>query len=101
MYTIGDTKGTLMSTAASKSSGTGRVFMHGRSQAVRLPKEFRLPGNEVSVTRFGNGLLIEPKQMGVREWLAELKKYEHLPFMEDGREQPQMPESKVDLDDPN
>jgi antitoxin VapB len=90
-----------MTAPVTKSSGTGKVFMHGRSQAVRLPKEFRLPGSEVSVTRFGNGLLIEPKQMSVREWLAALKKYEHLPFMEDGREQPPMPESKVDLDDPN
>jgi antitoxin VapB len=34
--------------------------MHGRSQAVRLPKEFRLPGNEVRVTRDGNKVVLEP-----------------------------------------
>ncbi len=34
--------------------------MNGRSQAVRLPKEFRLPGNRVAIRRLGNGLLLEP-----------------------------------------
>ena len=31
-------------------SATAKLFMHGRSQAVRLPKEFRLPGTEVRVS---------------------------------------------------
>lgn len=34
--------------------------MNGRSQAVRLPKEFRLPGKKVSVRRMGDGVLLEP-----------------------------------------
>ncbi len=34
--------------------------MHGRSQAVRLPKEFRLPGTEAKVTRVGDAVLLEP-----------------------------------------
>jgi tRNA(fMet)-specific endonuclease VapC len=37
-------------------SATAEVFMHGRSQAVRLPKEFRLPGTEAKVTRVGNAI---------------------------------------------
>ncbi|MCB1758101.1 MAG: AbrB/MazE/SpoVT family DNA-binding domain-containing protein, partial [Gammaproteobacteria bacterium] len=41
-------------------SGTAKIFMHGRSQAVRLPKEFRLPGKEVRVSRLGQGVLLEP-----------------------------------------
>lgn len=36
------------------------LFMNGRSQAVRLPKELRLPGNRVSIRRLGDGVLIEP-----------------------------------------
>lgn len=36
------------------------LFQNGRSQAVRLPKEMRLPGKEVSIRRFGAGVLIEP-----------------------------------------
>jgi len=36
------------------------IFMHGRSQAVRLPKEFRLPGKEVRVSHVGDAVLVEP-----------------------------------------
>ena len=41
-------------------AATAKLFMHGRSQAVRLPKEFRLPGKEAKVTRVGNAVLLEP-----------------------------------------
>jgi antitoxin VapB len=84
------------------SRGKGKIFMHGRSQAVRLPKEFRLPGTEVRITRRGDGILIEPLpgKTGVRAWLAELAKYKDEPFMEEGREQPPMPENRVFFDDP-
>jgi antitoxin VapB len=37
---------------------TAKVFMNGRSQAVRLPKEFRFKGTEVSIKRVPQGLLI-------------------------------------------
>ena len=39
---------------------TARLFQSGRSQAVRLPKEFRFNGEEVSVQHFGNGVLLLP-----------------------------------------
>ncbi len=39
---------------------TTTLFMNGRSQAVRLPKGFRLPGDRVSVRRLGDGVLLEP-----------------------------------------
>ncbi len=39
---------------------TTTLFLNGRSQAVRLPKELRLPGKEVSIRRLGTGVLIEP-----------------------------------------
>ena len=41
-------------------SARAKLFMHGRSQAVRLPKEFRLPGKEVKVTRVGDKVILEP-----------------------------------------
>ena len=34
--------------------------MNGRSQAVRIPKDFRFESREVNVRRLGNGLLLEP-----------------------------------------
>ena len=39
---------------------TARIFQSGRSQAVRLPKEYRLDGKEVIVRHFGNGVLLLP-----------------------------------------
>jgi antitoxin VapB len=39
---------------------TAKLFTHGRSQAARLPKEFRLPGKEVRVTRVGHRVILEP-----------------------------------------
>lgn len=39
---------------------TARLFASGRSQAVRLPKEYRFTGAEVVVKHFGNGVLLLP-----------------------------------------
>lgn len=39
---------------------TAKLFMHGRSQAVRLPKEFRFEGTEVRVSRQGDKVILEP-----------------------------------------
>jgi antitoxin VapB len=41
-------------------STTAKIFQHGGSQAVRLPREFRLPGSEVRVSRTDRGVLLEP-----------------------------------------
>jgi antitoxin VapB len=68
-----------------------KLFMHGRSQAVRLPKEFRFPGKEVRVRRVENGVLLEPMAFDVKAWSERLDKYRHIPFMPEGREQPEMP----------
>lgn len=37
-----------------------KIFWSGRSQAVRLPKEFRFQGTEVSVRRQGRAVILEP-----------------------------------------
>jgi antitoxin VapB len=39
---------------------TTTLFLNGRSQAVRIPKELRFEGNEVSIRRLGDGVLLEP-----------------------------------------
>jgi antitoxin VapB len=39
---------------------TAKVFASGRSQAIRLPKEYRFRGKEVTVRHFGNGVLLLP-----------------------------------------
>ncbi len=37
-----------------------RLFKNGRSQALRIPREFELPGNEAIVRKEGNRLIVEP-----------------------------------------
>jgi len=39
---------------------TAKLFTNGGSQAVRLPKQLRLPGTTVRVRRMGSGVLLEP-----------------------------------------
>ncbi len=39
-----------------------KIFMNGRSQAVRLPKEYRFDTDEVYVTKQGNNIIISPKK---------------------------------------
>ena len=39
---------------------TARLFRNGRSQAVRLPKEFRFEGQEVSIRKDGKRVILEP-----------------------------------------
>ena len=41
---------------------TAKVFMTGRSQAVRLPKEFRFESDEVRIRKEGNAVILEPLQ---------------------------------------
>ena len=72
---------------------TAKLFKHGPSQAVRLPKEFRMPGTEVRVRRIGRGVLLEPVGIpfDVKAWLAKLDEYRDEPFMPEGRQQPPIP----------
>jgi antitoxin VapB len=69
-----------------------KIFINGRSQAVRLPLEFRFPGTEVRVSRHGAGVLLEPVIANVDEWFAALDRFADEPFMADGRHQPTAPE---------
>lgn len=39
---------------------TAKLFWSGRSQAVRLPKEFRIDGTEVRIRRHGAAVILEP-----------------------------------------
>ena len=41
---------------------TAKLFQNGSSQAVRLPKAYRFQGNEVIIKRFGDAVILIPKQ---------------------------------------
>jgi len=66
---------------------TAKLFANGRSQAVRLPREFRFAGSEVRIRRFGMGVLLEPVEIDVDAWFEALDRFEE-PFMPEGRDQP-------------
>jgi antitoxin VapB len=78
---------------------TAKLFKNGRSQAVRLPREFRFAGDRVRVRRVGRGVLVEPVFTDVSEWFAELDRLASDDFMPEGRQQPPTPRRDVFDDD--
>jgi antitoxin VapB len=60
-----------------------KVFMNGRSQAVRLPKEFRVEGDEVAVTRLGDAIVLQPIK---KTWLDIYHEMSEIPSFLDERE---------------
>ena len=54
---------------------TARVFKHGNSQAVRLPKEFRFKDDEVIIKRSGGGVLLLPKKITYEQIMAIVGKF--------------------------
>ena len=64
-----------------------KLFNHGGSQAVRLPKEFRFEGKEVHVRRVGEDVVLSPRPPATWEALAAaLQAFE--PGMRLRRDQP-------------
>lgn len=68
---------------------TAKLFITGRSQAVRLPKEFRFKGDEVFIKRVGDAVVLLPSH-GWSTLFAALENFETGFTMT--REQPQQPE---------
>ena len=66
---------------------TAKLFQNGSSQAVRLPKAFRISGNEVKIFKKGNQVILEPIEM---TWDSLFESLSEFPedFMKDGRNQP-------------
>ncbi len=77
---------------------TAKLFINGRSQALRLPKAYRFEGEEVYIKKISQGVLLIPKNKtawGV--WENNLKKYDK-PFMAD-RNQPDLQQERVGLNE--
>ena len=55
---------------------TAKVFKHGNSQAVRLPKEFRFEADEVMVKRSGSGgVLLLPKRITYQQIMSIVERF--------------------------
>lgn len=78
---------------------TAKLFTHGGSQAVRLPKEFRFDGSEVRIRKEGDKVILEPAK---RDWDAFWAEIDQLaeaagePFPDPPADLP-LPEPKVRL----
>ncbi len=69
---------------------TARLFWPGRSQAVRLPGEFRLEGAEVRIRRQGAAVILEPVASD-RAWLGAIAGRFSGDFLAAGRCQRELP----------
>lgn len=75
-----------------------KIFMNGRSQAVRLPKKFRFKGSEVYIKKTEEGVLLIPKNNSIWDvWEKNLIKYNNR-FIDD-RNQPDLQQGRSDLDE--
>jgi antitoxin VapB len=78
-------------------TGIAKLFRNGRSQAVRLPREFRFEGTQVRVRRLAEGVLLEPLIADPADWFAELDRVrEGQPFgKKKDRGQPVTPSREI------
>jgi antitoxin VapB len=65
---------------------TAKLFRNGKSQAVRLPKEFRFEGDFVYVKKSGKAVVLLPAQRSWDSLVESLEKFSD-DFMTD-RDQP-------------
>jgi antitoxin VapB len=72
-----------------------KLFRNGRSQAVRLPQEFRFEGDRVRIRRIDQGVLLEPLIPDATNWFAELDRFDAEPFITKRRNQPITPRRKL------
>jgi antitoxin VapB len=68
-----------------------KLFKNGRNQAVRIPREFELPGEEAVMRKEGDRLILEPvRKQSLIELLAALKPIdEEIPPIDDPPAEPE------------
>ena len=65
---------------------TAKLFQNGRSQAVRLPKEYQFSGDDVFIQRHGDAVLLIPHEKAWEVFLEGLNGFSD-DFMKEGRDQ--------------
>ncbi len=72
---------------------TAKLFLNGKSQAVRLPKEFRFTGDHVYIKKMGEAVILLPTHKAWQSLLTSLPLFTD-DFMTD-REQPPIQQRKA------
>ncbi len=70
---------------------TARLFRNGRSQAVRLPRDFRFDGDRVRIRRTADGVLLQPIIADVKEWFSQMDECDETDLTTRDRNQPRTP----------
>lgn len=65
---------------------TAKLFQNGRSQAVRLPKDFQFQGDEVFIQRVGNAVILVPHEEAWEVFMEGINGFSD-DFMNEGRDQ--------------
>jgi len=76
-------------------SSIAELFRNGRSQAVRLPQEFRFEGDRVRIRRAAGGVLLEPLISDPAAWFGALDRFLSLASVSTRRGQPATPLRKI------
>lgn len=74
---------------------TARIFMNGRSQAVRLPREYRFDEDEVFITRIDDMVILYPRRKGWKVLERGIERFTD-DFMAD-RNQPEKADERQEL----
>jgi antitoxin VapB len=75
---------------------TAKLFWSGRSQAVRLPKEFRFTGEQVRIRKHGSAVILEPV-VSDWEWLDAIARPLDNDFIQAIEERPEQ-QKRPELD---
>jgi antitoxin VapB len=72
---------------------TAKIFKNGNSQAIRIPKEYQIDGEELYINKIGNTIVLFPKNDPWKLFKKGLADFSD-DYLTDGRNQPKMQKRK-------
>jgi antitoxin VapB len=72
---------------------TAKIFKNGNSQAIRIPKEYQIEGEELYINKIGNTIVLFPKNDPWGLFKKSLADFSD-DYLTDGRNQPKMQKRK-------
>lgn len=78
-------------------TGVAKLFRNGRSQAVRLPREFRFEGSEVNIRRDpeSGDVVLSRRYQSIQDWFARMDQLKSDDFMNDRQDMPPQKRKKL------
>ena len=73
---------------------TAKIFLNGRSQAIRIPKEYQFKGDEVYIQKHGDAVLLIPHEKAWEVFMEGINEFTD-DFMRDGRKQGEVQEREA------